>query len=239
MLKRTREILNKIKTNNLHIVESGTFGAGNYKFLLKAPNGAQHLFVFMKTPDGGTAKGEWRALEKFAEANQLTAMQVAIAKASVNGAMQEVPVGPRGSQPSRALLNGLAVVQHVKEKVESQIMDTKVSPPAKAHAPIRKISQVDFFRLCQWVTRHIEDNSEITQAEIARRAGEDLKIIISAASIPAALEATGKKINSPAAKGGAFPYKQNMAILAKAMLVLAGKDGLPADLMQQLREIAQ
>lgn len=115
------------------------------------------------------------------------------------------------------------------------------SQPNVEKPPIRKISQKDFFRLCEWVKTNIQDGAEMTQVSIAAAASKDLGLTVSASSIPTALEAIGKTIRSPSGKGGSAPYRQSLGALAKAILLLSNASNVrfPPELEEQLRELAK
>lgn len=238
MLKREREILHACRNVQAKVVDTALSGAGKYKVILEAPNGAQKPFFFSRDPSPRQAINEEKAVEHWVNENMPTPMAIAAAKAGIAKAMQNAReeqrpqlavTFPQGKTPDAVKDDGTTLDLKTKETV----MDTKtLKRPA-----IRKISQVDFFRLCQWVTKNIQDDEVITQVDIARRASEDLKIEVSAASIPAALEATGKKIKNLQAKGGSAPMMGKIQILARAILAI-GSDKLSDELREQIKDLA-
>lgn len=240
MLKREREILHACKQANAKVLSTDLAGSGKYKVMLQAPNGAQKPFFFSRDPGARQAINEEKAVEHWVQENMPTPMALAAAKAGLqlpNG-QSDHKIVAAVKEASRPL--STMTVAEVRNSVIPQpetketLMDTKTT---KQQAPIRKISQVDFFRLCQWVTQNIQDEQLITQADIARRASVDLKLTISAASIPAALEATGKKISSPSAKGGTTPMMGKIQNLARAILAI-GSDKLSDELREQIKDLA-
>lgn len=137
----------------------------------------------------------------------------------------------RGGSPKLAVTFPLQKEQPAMNQPSQTL---KVQKPT-----IRKISQKDFFRLCEWINKNIPEGQEITHREIARQAGEDLKVEISDSSVPTALDAIGKTIRSPAGKGGSTPYKQSLGVLAEAVLALAAGKVPGGDLLVKLGKLAE
>lgn len=127
----------------------------------------------------------------------------------------------------------------VKRKLKQEALPLRAVGGVRSGQIIRKLSQAEFFRLCEWLRGTTEDDRKLHATELAQKASRELPFEVAPATVVTAASVTGVELTArrPVTRdlerqaAAMFQLEQRIMLLESTVKAL---EGLVATIRKEL-----